>query len=94
MRAFLLGLFVLTILSVTVLSIRPGGLRQQLRMAARRFRLVLVLAAIYLLANTVIRIAFPDGWIADYGPVAIAIVLAAAFMVLGQDPATPPAGKQ
>jgi len=94
MRAFLLGLFVLTILSVTVLSIRPGGLRQQLRMAARRFRLVLVLAAIYLLADTVIRIAFPDGWIADYGPVAIAIVLAAAFMVLGQDPATPPAGKQ
>jgi hypothetical protein len=93
MRAFLLGLFVLTILTVTVLSIRPGGLRQQLRLAARRFRLVLALAAIYLVADTAIRIAFPDGWIADYGPVAIAIVLAAAFMVLGQDPATPPAGK-
>jgi hypothetical protein len=94
MRAFLLGLFVLTVLSVTVLSIRPGGLRQQLRLAARRFRLVLALAAIYLVADTVIRVAFPDGWIADYGPVAIAIVLAAAFMVLGQNPATPPAGKR
>ena len=93
MRAFLLGLLVVTVLSVTVLSIRPGGLRQQLRLAARRFRLVLALAAVYLVADTAIRIAFPDGWIADYGPAAIAIALAAAFMVFGQDPATPPAGK-
>lgn len=80
-------------LSVTVLSIRPGGLRKQLRHAARRVRIVLVLAAVYVAADAFIRIAFPDGWIADYGPAAIAIVLAVAFVLLAQDPAPPPAAK-
>jgi hypothetical protein len=84
---------VLVGLSMTVLSIRPGGLRKQLRLAARRFRIVLVLAAVYLVAGTIIRIAFPEGWIADYGPLAIAVVLAFVFIVLAQDPATPPAAK-
>jgi hypothetical protein len=93
LRAFVLGLLLLVGLSVTVLSIRPGGLRKQLRLAARRFRIVLVLAAIYLVAGTIIRIAFPEGWVADYGPLAIALVLAGTFVVLAQDPATPPAAK-
>ncbi len=93
MRAFLLGLLLLVGLSLTVLSIRPGGIRQQLRLAARRFRIVLVLAAIYIVADAIIRIAFPEGWIADYGPVAVAIMLAAAFTFLAQDPAPPPAAK-
>lgn len=93
MRAFLLGLLLLMGLSVTVLSFRPGGLKRQLRLAARRFRLVLVLAAIYLVASTTIRLVSPEGWIADYGPPAIAIVLAAAFMLVGQDPAPPPTAK-
>ena len=78
---------------MTVLSIRPGGLRRQLRLAARRFRIVLVLAAVYLVAATIIRIAFPEGWIADYGPLGIAVVLAVVFIVLAQDPATPPAAR-
>ncbi len=93
MRAFLLGLILLVGLSLTVLSIRPGGIRQQLRLAARRFRIVLVLAAIYIVADAVIRVAFPEGWIADYGPVAVAIVLAIAFLVFAQDPVSPPGAK-
>jgi len=80
-------------MSVIVLSIRPGGLRRQLRLAARRFRLVLVLAAVYVVGSTAIRILFPEGWVADYGPPAMAVALAAAFLVLAQDPAMPPAAK-
>jgi len=54
---------------------------------------VLVLAAVYVVADAIIRIAFPEGWFADYGPAGIAIVLAVAFVLLAQDPATPPAAK-
>lgn len=93
MRAFLFGFILLIGLSLTVLSIRPGGIRQQLRLAARRFRIVLVLAAIYIAADAVIRVAFPEGWIADYGPVAVAVVLAVAFLLFAQDPAPPPTAK-
>jgi hypothetical protein len=93
LRAFLFGLILLVGLSLTVLSIRPGGIRQQLRLAARRFRIVLVLAAIYIVSDAVIRVAFPQGWIADYGPVAVAVVLAIAFLLFAQDPVSPPAAK-
>ena len=94
MRGFLLGLLMLTGLSLTVLSIRPGGLRRQLALAARRFRLVLVMGGVYVIASTVIRVFFPDGWVADYGPPAIALALGGTFLVLAQDPATPPASKR
>lgn len=93
MRAFLLGFVMLVGLSLTVLSIRPGGLRRQLGLAARRFRLVLLMGGIYVLSSTVIRIFFPDGWIADYGPPVIALALGGALLVLAQDPAAPPASK-
>ena len=81
-------------LSVIVLSIRPGGFRRQMRLAARRFRLVLILGGVYLVLSTAIRVFFPDGLVADYGPPAIALILAGAFLVLAQDPALPPAAKQ
>ena len=80
-------------IALIVLSIRPGGFRRQLRLAARRFRLVLLLGGIYLIASTAIRIFFPSGWVGDYGPPVIALVLAATFLVLAQDPAMPPATK-
>jgi len=54
---------------------------------------VLVLAAVYVVADAIIRIAFPEGWVADYGPAGIAIVLAVVFVLLAQDPAPPPAAK-
>jgi hypothetical protein len=93
MRAVLLGLVMLAGLSVSVLAIRPGGFRRQLRLVARRFRLVLLLVGIYVVASTVIRIVTPEGWVADYGPPAIAIALGAAFMVFAQDPALPPGAR-
>jgi len=86
MRGFLIGLIFLVGLSVSVLSLRPGGLRRQLRFVARRFRLTLVLGGIFIIGSLIIRLAFPDGVVADYGPPALAVVLAVAFMVLGRDP--------
>jgi hypothetical protein len=86
MRGFAFGLVVLIGLSVTVLSLRPGGIRKQLRFVARRFRIMLVLGGVFAAGSTIIRIATPQGVIADYGPPALAIVLAGIFMVVGRDP--------
>ena len=89
MRGFLFGLVLLLGFSLTILSLRPGGLRRQLRYAARRFRIVLVLGGIFLACSSIIRLAFPEGVVADFGPPAVAIVLAGVFLVLGQDPVVP-----
>jgi hypothetical protein len=94
MRGIVAGLVLMAALSVIVLSIRPGGLRRQLRLAARRFRLVLVLGGVYLILSTAIRVFFPEGRVADYGPPVIALALAGAFLVLAQDPAMPPEAKR
>jgi hypothetical protein len=86
MRGFAFGLVILIGLSVTVLSLRPGGIRKQLGFVARRFRIMLVLGGVFVAGSTIIRIAAPQGVIADYGPPALAIVLAGIFMVVGRDP--------
>lgn len=90
MRSFLFGLVMMTAVVVIVLSIRPGGLRRQLRLAARRLRLVLVLGGVYLVASTLIRFFVTSGPVADFGLPVLAIVLATVFVVLAQDPAAPP----
>ena len=87
MRGFVFGLVILLGLSVTVLSIRPGGIRRQLRFAARRFRIVLVLGGIFVAGSAIIRFVAPEGVVADYGPAALAIVLSGVFLVVGRDPA-------
>jgi hypothetical protein len=87
MRGFIIGLVVILGLVVSVLSIRPGGLRRQLRFAARRFRLGLLLGGVYLVGSAVVRIAFPQGPVSDFGLPVLALVLVAVFMVFGQDPA-------
>ena len=87
MRGFVLGLVLVLGLVVTVLSLRPGGLSRQLRMAARRLRIFLVLGGLYLAASLVIRLLFPDGPVADYGPPAVALVLVVVFVIIAQDPA-------
>ncbi len=89
MRGFAVGIAMLVVVSLTVLSLRPGGLRRQLRFAARRLRIVLALGGVYLVGSTVIRIAFPQGPVADYGPPILAAVLAVAFLLIAGDPATP-----
>lgn len=85
MRGFLLGLILIPAIVISVLSIRPGGLRNQLRNVARRLRLALLLGGFYLVASAALRFAFPHSSLAEFGIVAIAIVLAAIFIVLGQD---------
>ena len=77
----------LVFLSITVLSLRPGGIRRQLRFAARRLRLALVLGGIYVVATTLVRLFLPDGPVADWGLPGLAVVLAITFLVLGQEPA-------
>ena len=89
MRGFILGFILVIALGLTILSIRPGGLRRQLRFAARRLRLTLALAAVYVVGSAALRYLFPDGPITDYGPPALALVLLAIFLVFGQNPALP-----
>jgi hypothetical protein len=85
-RGFLIGIVLVTALTATILSVRPGGLRQQMRFAARRFRIALALGGIYVVASLVIRLAFPSGPVSDFGPAAVAVVLCVAFLVAGRDP--------
>ena len=89
MRGFLLGFILVVALGLTILSIRPGGLRRQLRFAARRLRLTLALAAVYVVGSAVMRYLFPDGPITDYGPPGLALILLTIFLVFGQNPALP-----
>ena len=86
-RSFAIGLIFLALFSVTVLSLRPGGLRQQLRFAARRLRIVLVLGGVYVAASTIARLVFQEGPVIDFGLPVLAAILAVAFLILGRDPA-------
>lgn len=88
MRGFAAGLLLVPLLVVAVLSFRPGGLRRQLSLAGRRFRILLLLAGAYFVCAAIIRIAFPSGPVSDYGPPAVAVILAAVYLVLAQDPAS------
>ncbi|MDQ6772325.1 MAG: hypothetical protein M3024_04955, partial [Candidatus Dormibacteraeota bacterium] len=60
MRGFLVGLLLIGFLTISLLSLRPGGLRNQLRNVGRRLKLALILAGIYLLASAGLRVAFGD----------------------------------
>ena len=82
------------VFAATILSLRPGGIRRQLRFAARRFRIVLALGGIFLLGSSIIRIFFANGAVADWGPAALALVLGAVFVVLAKDPAATPSSTQ
>ena len=85
MRGLILGIILLPAVIVTLLSIRPGGLRSQLRNAARRLRLVLVLAGIYLIGSAVVRLGWPGSSNGDVAQVALAVALALVFVIFGQD---------
>ena len=90
MRGFAIGLVLLVFMTVTILSLRPGGLRRQLSFAARRLRLALVLGGVYVVGTTIVRIFFPSGGVADWGPPVLAVAVALVFVVLGQNPEKPP----
>jgi hypothetical protein len=85
-RGFVAGLLLVPLLVIAVLSLRPGGLRRQLSLAGRRFRILLTLAGAYFVCAAIIRLAFPSGPVSDYGPPVVAVVLAATYLALAQDP--------
>jgi len=69
---------------------RPGGLRRQLRYAARRLRIVLVLGGVYVVGSTVARlVAPPDSAFGEWAPPLLAIALAVAFVFIARDPEEP-----
>ena len=90
MRGFILGLLLLVAVSLSVLSLRPGGLRRQLRFAARRLRIVLILGGVYIAFSMVVGVWFPRGPVAEYGPPAMAVLLLIVFLVAARDPAAEP----
>jgi len=88
-RGIAFGLVVIIGMSLSVLWLRPGGLRRQLRLAARRFRIVLVLGGVWTFASLVIRLVFPNGPVTDYGPALLGVILAVTFLFIARDPDTP-----
>lgn len=86
MRAVFFGAILAFALILSVLSLRPGGIRRQLRLVARRFRIVLVLLGLYVFGSLIIRLVFPSGPVADWGPPVMSTVMALVFVVVGQDP--------
>lgn len=91
MRAVLFAFLALPVLAIAVLSIRPGGLKQQLRNVRRRFKIAMILAGVYLVAYTASRIAFGDTGIADNALIALLAGEGLVFVILAQDPR--PAGR-
>ncbi|HET9783287.1 MAG TPA: hypothetical protein VFR33_16120 [Candidatus Dormibacteraeota bacterium] len=88
MRGFVLGIVLLGFLAFGVLALRPGGIRRQLRLVARRFRIVLVLGGVYVFGSLVIRVLVTSGPVNEWGPVALAMILAVVFLFVAGDPAT------
>lgn len=88
MRGFVFGVVLLGVLAVSVLAVRPGGLRRQLRLVARRFRIVLALGGVYVFGSLVIRILVTSGPFNEWGPVALAMILAVVFFFVAGDPPT------
>ena len=85
MRGFIFGLVAVPLVLVSLLSMRPGGLRYQLKNVFRRFRLVLVLGGIYVIGSGAIRLALGDQPATDYVIGGLAVLLAVVFIILGQD---------
>lgn len=74
------------LLAIGVLSIRPGGLRQQLRNVRRRFRIFMILAGVYLAVDFVTRIALGDSTTADDVLLGLLAAELVVFVILAQDP--------
>lgn len=84
----MLGLVLLVAVGASVLALRPGGMRRQLRLVARRFRIVLALGGVYVFGSLAMRLLFTSGPVNEWGPVALALILAVVFVFVGRDPAT------
>jgi hypothetical protein len=84
-RGFVIGLLLIGVLTTSVLSLRPGGLRNQLRHMARRLKLALVLAGIYLALSAILRLALGDGLVTETATALTAVVLAVIFITLSAE---------
>jgi hypothetical protein len=85
MRGFAIGLFVLVFVAVSVLSLRPGGLKNQLRNVLRRFRLAMLLTGVYLLCSAVFRVIIPDQNVSTWVTVAAGLILGLVFVFMSQE---------
>jgi NAD(P)H-hydrate repair Nnr-like enzyme with NAD(P)H-hydrate dehydratase domain len=84
-RGFIIGLVVLAVACAGVLSIRPGGLRNQLRNVARRLRICLVLIGIYMVASAALRIFVANTTTSELASAGVGLVLALVFVLLAQE---------
>jgi hypothetical protein len=85
LRGFLIGLLLVPVFAITLLSIRPGGLRNQLRNVARRLKLALILGGIYIGVSAAVRLLLAGKPAADFVTIAVALILTVVFVFLGQD---------
>jgi hypothetical protein len=85
MRGFVVGLFLIVFLMVSALSLRPGGLRNQLRNIARRFKIALLLGGAYLVVSAVLRLAVQDQNVVTWATIGVALVLGLVFVFLAAD---------
>jgi hypothetical protein len=83
----LIGLVLAGVLTFSLLSLRPGGLRNQLRNIGRRFKLALLLGGVYMIVAALLRLLSPSELITDGGMVAAALVLGGIFLVRSQEKA-------
>jgi hypothetical protein len=85
MRGFAIGLIMLFFVVISLLSLRPGGLRNQIRNIARRFKIALLLAGVYVVASAVLKLTVQDPNASTWGTVAVALVLGLVFVFLAQE---------
>lgn len=81
----LIGLVLVGVLTFGLLSLRPGGLRNQLRNVVRRFKLALVLGGIYMVVAAALRLLSPNELITEGGMIGTALVLGGIFLVRAQE---------
>jgi len=97
-KGFLFGLILLPALVGIMLSARPGGIRRQLQLVARRLRLAFTMAGAFMVGSVLLRLLI-QGPVADFGQAILAVVLAGTFVLVSIDPtdqpgATKPRGSQ
>ena len=85
MRGFVLGLLLLFGVVLSVLSLRPGGLRNQLRNVARRFKIALALVGVFLVVSGVLRLAVRDPNASTWATAGLGAALGVVFVVLAQE---------
>lgn len=79
------GLLLLVIVVLSVLTMRPGGLRYQIRNVGRRLKLAILLGGIFMLVSAVFRLALPNSVMGEVGLGLVGLVLAVVFVILSQD---------